>query len=223
MNQIQNNSSTSALLASNSGSIQTARKPEEDPQERFLKLLVTQMQNQDPLSPMDNAEVTSQLAQISTVSGIDKLNNTLEKLVADTDSRRSLEAVAMIGRSVLVPGEAMDLRNHAGIGGFELAGPADRVAVTVKDSSGIVVNEIELGAQAAGIGTFAWDGVAGNGNEAAEGRYSFSVKAVRGIEEVSAAALAFGAVNSAASGDEGVQLEVGELGYVGMDAIKKIF
>ncbi|MCC6916445.1 flagellar hook assembly protein FlgD [Nitrosomonas sp.] len=223
MSQVQNNSSVSELLSSNSGSIKTARKGDEDMQDRFLKLLVTQMQNQDPLKPMDNAEVTSQMAQISTVSGIDKLNTTLEKLLADSDARRSLEAATMIGRSVLVPGTGMQLENHAGIGGFELTEPVDKLTVTVKDSAGITVREIDLGAQAAGVGTFVWDGMASNGNAAADGQYSFALKAMRAGKEVSSSSLAFGSVSSASAGKDGALLEVGRLGYVGMDAIKKIF
>ena len=223
MSQVQNNSSISELLASNSGSIKSYRKEEEDPQDRFLKLLVTQMQNQDPLSPMDNAEVTSQMAQISTVSGIDKLNTTLEKLVADSDARRSFEAATMIGRGVLVPGADMQLESQAAIGGFELVEPVDKLVVTVKDSAGIVVREIDLGVQAAGVGTFVWDGVANNGNAAADGQYSFALKAMRADKEVAASTLAFGSVSSAQAGKDGALLEVGRLGYVGMDAVKKIF
>ena len=223
MSQVQNNSSVSELLASNSGSIKSYRKDEEDPQDRFLKLLVTQMQNQDPLKPMDNAEVTSQMAQISTVSGIDKLNTTLEKLVADSDARRSFEAATMIGRGVLVPGTDMQLENQAAIGGFELAESVDKLTVTVKDSAGITVREIDLGAQAAGVGTFVWDGMANNGNAAADGQYSFALKAIRADKEVSSSALAFGSVSSAQAGKEGALLEVGRLGYVGMDDVKKIF
>lgn len=224
MNQVQDTSSISALLGSNDGSIQAARKTDDDTQERFLKLLVTQMQNQDPLNPMDNAEVTSQIAQISTVTGIDKLNVTLEKLVANSDARRSMEAAMIIGRNVLVPGERMDLSNHTGIGGFELAEPADKVIVTVKDSSGVALRDIELGAQPAGVGTFGWDGLAASGDEAADGHYSFSVTALRGEEEVAVTTLSFGAVSSAAAGNEGdAQLEVGELGYFGMDTVRKIF
>ena len=223
MSQVQNNSSVSELLASNGGSIKTARKGDEDMQERFLKLLVTQMQNQDPLSPMDNAEVTSQMAQISTVSGIDKLNSTLEKLVLDSDARRSFEAANLIGRSVLIPGADMQLENHTGIGGFELTEPADKLVVTIKDSAGIAVRDIDLGAQPAGVGTFAWDGLANNGNEAAGGQYSFALKAVRSNQEVAASTLAFGSVSSAQAGKDGALLEVGRLGYVGMHDIKKIF
>ncbi len=223
MTQVQDSSSISELLASNGSSIKTVRKGEEDMQERFLKLLVTQIQNQDPLNPMDNAEVTSQMAQISTVSGIDKLNTTLEKLVADSDARRSFEAATMIGRSVLIPGADMQLENHAGIGGFELSEPVDKLVITIKDGAGIAVRDIDLGAQPAGIGTFAWDGLANSGNGAADGQYSFVLKAVRNNQEVVASSLAFGSVSSAQASKDGALLEVGRLGYVGMDDIKKIF
>ncbi|MBK6618243.1 MAG: flagellar hook assembly protein FlgD [Nitrosomonas sp.] len=224
MSQAANvNSSISPLLNSKGESLTAVRKNEEDPQERFLKLLVTQMQNQDPLSPMDNAEVTSQLAQISTVSGIDKLNATLEKLVANTDARSSFEAAAMIGRGVLIPGTAMQVEKSAGIGGFELAEPADKVVVTVKDAAGIAVRDIDLAAQSLGVNTFVWDGLTNDGAQAADGRYSFSVKAVRGENAVTAATLAFGTVNSAGPGKDGALLDVGELGFAGMNDIKKIF
>ncbi|HNO75462.1 flagellar hook assembly protein FlgD [Nitrosomonas mobilis] len=224
MNQVANvNSSISPLLGSQGENLTAVRKNEDDPQERFLKLLVTQMQNQDPLNPMDNAEVTSQLAQISTVSGIDKLNATLEKLVANADARSSFEAAAMIGRGVLVPGTSMQVEKGAGIGGFELTEPADKVVVTVKDAAGIAVRDIDLAAQSLGVNTFVWDGLTNGGTQTADGRYSFSVKAVRGEADVTATTLAFGTVSSAAPGDDGALLDVGELGFAGMNDIKKIF
>lgn len=93
----------------------TAKKGVENPQDRFLKLLVTQMKNQDPLKPLDNAEVTSQLAQISTVSGIDKLNNTLQLLNSDMSESLSMEATRMIGHNVLVPGTSLSLEKGASV------------------------------------------------------------------------------------------------------------
>ena len=83
-------------------------------EDRFLKLLVTQMKNQDPLNPMDNAEVTSQMAQLSTVTGIDKLNSTVEALSASMLASQSLSAVSMIGHPVLVAGTQIDLLNSQG-------------------------------------------------------------------------------------------------------------
>ena len=73
-------------------------------QDRFLKLLVTQLKNQDPLNPMDNAEMTSQLAQMSTVSGIEKLNTTMTSLADGLATSQSMQAAGMLGKSVLVPG-----------------------------------------------------------------------------------------------------------------------
>ena len=72
-------------------------------QDRFLKLLVTQLQNQDPLNPMDNAAVTSQMAQLSTVNGIDQLNSTVQALSASMATSQSLQATSMIGHAALVP------------------------------------------------------------------------------------------------------------------------
>lgn len=78
-------------------------------QEQFLTLLVTQLRNQDPLNPMDNAGITSQLAQLSTVSGIEKLNQTVLALTGQLDVSQSMQASNLIGRHVLVPGEAIKL------------------------------------------------------------------------------------------------------------------
>src|SRR5512147_97500 len=95
--------------------------------ERFLKLLVAQMQNQDPLSPMDNAQVTSQMAQINTVSGIEKLNTTVEGLSSQFAQLQSVQGAALVGHDVVVPGNTLQIADGTGEGGFELAGPADQV------------------------------------------------------------------------------------------------
>jgi flagellar basal-body rod modification protein FlgD len=97
------------------------------PQDRFLKLLVTQLKNQDPLNPMDNAQMTSQLAQISTVDGIEKLNATLKMILEGSNENQAMQAAAMVGHGVLVPGSGLLLAGGMAIGGVELDGPADRV------------------------------------------------------------------------------------------------
>ena len=98
-----------------------------DQQDRFLKLLVTQLKNQDPLNPMDNAQMTSQLAQMSTVSGIEKLNATLNSLVDSVGNSQSMQAADMIGKSVLVPGSQLALSNGVAYAGINLAAAADQV------------------------------------------------------------------------------------------------
>src|SRR6266571_7724769 len=71
---------------------------------KFMTLLVTQLKNQDPLNPLDNAQITSQLAQLSTVTGVNNLNTTLESLKSSYQSSETLQATNMIGKGVLVPG-----------------------------------------------------------------------------------------------------------------------
>src|SRR3989338_717076 len=119
VNATQDTNSAAALFASlnaNAGSTAKASSAA-DTQDRFLKLLVTQMKNQDPLNPMDSAQVTSQMAQLSTVTGIDKLNATLQALSDSMIGNQSLQAASMIGHAVLVPGQATDLVNGGGYGG----------------------------------------------------------------------------------------------------------
>jgi flagellar basal-body rod modification protein FlgD len=195
-----------------------------DPQDRFLKLLVAQMKNQDPLNPLDNAQVTSQLAQISTVSGIDKLNATLQTMAASFTTNQSLQAANMIGHGVLAPGVTLALENGAAIGGFDLPQTVDRLVVTIKDSSGIVVHSMDLGPQPQGTTAFQWDGTTDSGASAASGNYSFSVSAQQGNTKVDASTLAFGRVNGVAPGaqGQGPVLDVGGLGLIGLSAIKQI-
>jgi flagellar basal-body rod modification protein FlgD len=113
---------------------------------------------QDPLNPMDNAQVTSQLAQISTVDGISKLNSTLEKLTESSSDAQHLQAAALVGHAVLVEGSKLELLKGQSMGGVELTAPADRVAVTIKDASGLVVRELESRRRKQVSPSFAWDG-----------------------------------------------------------------
>src|SRR3954466_4446382 len=105
MTTIQNNvMPPSVLAAMNPSAAATDKSTAVAAQDRFMTLLVTQMKNQDPLNPLDNAQVTSQLAQLSTVTGVDKLNATLESMMSSFQSSQSLQAANMIGHGVLVPG-----------------------------------------------------------------------------------------------------------------------
>ena len=125
-------------------------------QDRFLKLLITQIQNQDPLSPMDNAQVTSQIAQINTVSGIEKLNTTVQGLSGQFTQLQALQSASLVGRDVVVPGNVLDIADGVGQGGFELSGPADAVKVDVLSPAGHVIDSLALGAQGTGSHSFNW-------------------------------------------------------------------
>ena len=214
--------SASDLFASY-GSKSTQRPAGDDLQDRFLKLLVTQMKNQDPLNPLDNAQVTTQLAQISTVNGIEKLNTTIQAMANSFNASQSMQAAGMIGKDVLVPGSTLHLAAGKGLFGFDLAQAADQVKVKIHDASGREVQVLDLGAQAAGPLALAWDGKTLDGAQAADGAYSFSVSAVRGDHQVDAQTLAFGSVQGVSQGNQGVRLNVDPLGMVGLPDVKQIF
>ncbi|MEW6314372.1 MAG: flagellar hook capping FlgD N-terminal domain-containing protein [Pseudomonadota bacterium] len=190
-------------------------------QDRFLKLLVSQMRNQDPLNPLDNAQVTTQMAQISTVSGIDKLNVVMSQMSSSLLSNQSLQAASLIGRSVLADGNRIDLVDGSAIGGVSLGEPADKVRITIKDKSGNIMQAMDLGSSSGGVMTFQWDGATSSGTAAASGSYVFQVDAERGGQKVKADALGLGQVNSVSLGDE-ILLNVGNLGALGVSQIKQV-
>jgi len=153
--------------------------------DRFLKLLVAQMQNQDPLAPMDNAQVTSQMAQINTVTGIEKLNTTVQGLQGNFVQMQALQGAALVGRDVVVPGNKMDMDAGVGVGGFELNSAADNVKVEVLGPGGHVLDTLNLGAQTAGMHSFDWTAGA---NAAATG-VTFRVSATSGSVKLETTAL----------------------------------
>ena len=128
-------------------------------QDRFLKLLVAQINNQDPLSPMDNAQMTSQMAQINTVSGIQQVNETLQGLSSQFVAMQVLQASSLVGREVLVPGSSLSRDPSTGKTGssFDLAADAKQVKVEILSPSGQVLDTIDAGAMKAGRQSFSWD------------------------------------------------------------------
>ena len=137
----------SAINATNSagGSVApTATQTASESADRFLKLLVTQMKNQDPLNPMDNAQVTSQMAQISTVSGIEKLNTTVGALNGQFMQMQALQGASLVGHNVTLQGNRLDIVSGTGVGGFGLASAADHVQVEVVNPAGQTVETLHL-------------------------------------------------------------------------------
>lgn len=219
---IQDNVVSPSLLAAMNPVKETAKSGAAAAQDRFMTLLVTQMKNQDPLNPMDNAQVTSQLAQLSTVTGIDKMNTTLESLISSFQSNQSLQATNMIGHGVLVPGASVALANGEGVLGVELAEPADKVQVTIRDMAGKLVHTIDIGSMKAGMQQLQWDGATDNGGAAANGQYVFDVTAMRAGEKVDVTKLAFGKVDSVSTGAQGVKLNLPGLGAVNFTDVRQI-
>lgn len=205
-----------------SGSNGSVAKNMNEAQDRFLKLLVTQMKNQDPLNPMDNAQVTTQMAQISTVTGIGQLNDTLSGFLGKLTGMESLQGASLAGRQVLVAGNAMELAGGTAAGGFELNGAADSVTLSVLDAAGRKIYQGNLGAKSAGVHTFAWNGLTTGGDKAADGRYTFKIEANGAGAAVPAATLAFGRVNGVTPASSGLQLDLGSLGVRAYSDVKQI-
>ncbi|MDR2207925.1 MAG: flagellar hook assembly protein FlgD [Azoarcus sp.] len=191
----------------------------QDEQNRFLTLLTTQLRNQDPMSPLQNAELTMQLAQMSTVDGIERLNKMMQSLM---ESRELTDSTALIGRGVLVDGKGLGLTEAGAIGGFDLNLPADTVTVTIHDSSGQVVKKLEFNKVDAGSHNYVWDGLAEDGSEAAQGMYTVSVSASLDGVPVGIKPLEFGPVTAVVRGAQGADLQVGGLGIFKLDDIRQI-
>jgi flagellar basal-body rod modification protein FlgD len=126
-------------------------------QDRFLKLLAAQLTNQDPMNPMDNAQMTTQMAQINTVTGIQSLNLTMQTMAEQFAAMQSLQGTTMIGRSVLTEGSKLTYTDNTAQGAFDLDNAATAVKVEVVTPGGQVVNSQDLGALEKGRHDFTWD------------------------------------------------------------------
>jgi flagellar basal-body rod modification protein FlgD len=202
---LASSSNTAASAASDAGSA-----------DRFLKLLVTQLQNQDPLNPMDNAELTSQLAQINTVEGIQTLNTTVQGLGAQFVQMQAVQGAALVGHDVTLQGNRIDVDGSTGVGGFELAGAADKVKVEILSPAGRVVDTLELGAESTGRHAFSW-----NSPLAADGStYTFRVTATSGAASVATTPLMRDRVQAVSSSAGGLVLQTEHSGDVAYSDVK---
>jgi flagellar basal-body rod modification protein FlgD len=190
-------------------------------QDRFLTLLVTQMKNQDPLNPMDNAQVTSQLAQLSTVSGIDKLNTTVEALKGHYQSSQSLQAASLIGHGVLVPGSNLSLQSGKALFGIDLPQAADEVKLTIRDGAGKAVHTINLGAQNAGTQPLEWDGKTDTGSAAIDGKYTVEIEATNAGVKTASEALSYGQVGSVSTNAQGIKLNIPNAGSIDLASVRQ--
>ncbi len=193
---------------------------------KFLTLLVTQLKNQDPMNPLDNAQLTSQLAQLSTVTGVNKLNTTLESLKTSYQSSEAMSATNMIGHGVFVEGNFVNVASGKSILGANLGSAAEDVKLIVTDpATGKDIKTIELGAQPAGILPITWDGIADGATTAVkDGKYSFRVVAtLAGTALKDATALAFDSVSSVSTSTaDGVKLNLPTKGQVTLADIKQV-
>ena len=144
----------------------------------FLTLLLTQLQNQDPLNPTDSTEYTAQLAQFSSLEQLSNVNANLEYMQLYQASINNAQAVSFIGKEIISLGDDLQVKDgqpencH-----FELGADASGVDVNIYDSAGHLVRTIEQGAMQAGRQTVTWDGIDQNGNAVPDGDYTFEIVA----------------------------------------------
>lgn len=219
--------SAGSAAASANAAATDAKAAPEDPSERFLKLLVAQMRNQDPMNPLDNAQVTSQMAQISTVQGVEKLNASMQKWMTQSSAVQQLEGAALIGKRVLVPGDSIELaggadRATAARGGFSLDAAATSVKVEVLDAAGNTVATLSQKGVLSGSHSFEWDGRDDAGKALPDGRYGLRVTAGDASSMQPVQALRAVAVSAVLSSSEGARLELSGAGQVAVSDVKAI-
>ena len=192
----------------------------------FLELLVAQLNNQDPMSPQENGEFIAQLAQFSTVEGIEKMNSTIDAMANSFQSSQALQASSLVGRTVVIPTDQAMVDPQASFGG-QLALPqaSGAVLVNVYDEAGSVVSTINLGAQEAGIREFAWDGTDSSGKVLPAGKYRFEAQANINGETVQLATLLPANVDSVSLGvghGGEMVLNLAGLGSIGLSEVFSI-
>lgn len=216
--------STATLNALNGVTATSAVASANDPgsQDRFLKLLVTQLQNQDPLSPMDNAQLTSQIAQINTVSGIATVNTSVQQLSSQFLQMQTLQGAALVGKDVVVPGKQLNIDTSGataqGQGGFELTSAADAVKVDVLDPTGRVVDSIDMGAQASGTHSFTWPA----GSYDNTSKLTFRVSASNAGVPLDSTALMRDRVTAVSTSGDKLMLELSNSGLVPYSTVKSL-
>ena len=189
-----------------------------DTQDRFMKLLIAQMKNQDPMNPMDNAQVTSQMAQIQTVTGVSTLDTSIKALSSQFVQMQALQSVSLVGRDVTVEGNRLQMDQGKGEGVFELGAPANAVKLEVLSSAGTVVDTVQLGAQGSGRHNFEW---AADKNDPAAS-YNFRITASNGAAAVANVPYSLDKVLAVNTSGSKLQLQLQNAGLVDYASIKTI-
>ena len=180
-------------------------------EDRFLKLLVAQLSNQDPMNPMDNAQMTSQMAQISTVSGIEKLNTTVEALNGQFVQMQAVQGAGLVGKDVLLKGDKLSVVDDVPQASFDLDSAAGRVVVEVRSPAGRLVDTLNLGPQSAGRHDVPWPA----GKDLADvASYRFSVKAASGSTDVASTSLMRDRIDAVNTGGSSLTLQLERSGRV---------
>jgi len=212
-------SNTTSTPAGTSTSGKTLGQTSADAQQdRFLKLLVAQLNNQDPMNPMDNAQMTSQMAQINTVSGIQQLNETMKSMASQFNAMQIMQSASMIGHGVMLESNTLSIDGGKAKGAVDLEGDASSVSVQILSPGGQVLDTVNLGSLAAGRHNFEWD-ASGYTNSASP---TFKVVATNNKQNVASTALAQDTITSIGTKDGTMSVQLKGRAAVAYDAVKSI-
>lgn len=192
-------------------------------QPEFLRLMITQFQNQDPFKPMDSGDFLGQIAQFGTVSGIQDLQGSFAGLADSLISHQALQGAALIGREALVDTDIMRFNGSAIPGAVDV--PVDgKVSIVIYDEAGSLVRRMDFGSQAAGMMEFAWDGRDAAGDTVPHGRYFVEAEFELGGTTYALETLMYGRVDSVSLGHDGggLRLHIDNLGEIALARVRRI-
>jgi flagellar basal-body rod modification protein FlgD len=192
----------------------------------FLTLMLAQLKNQDPTSPVDSNTFLSQLASLSQVQGITQLNTSFAALSSSLTSSQALQASSLLGHQALVASGTATLAAGATVtGAVQIPQTTSDAVLNISDGSGALVRQIDLGAQATGLANFSWDGKQADGSPAPAGAYTLTAQYAGGATGGTAATTYVnGTVQSVTmgAGQAGLTLNVSGLGSVPFSNVQQI-
>lgn len=201
---------------------QTQKKAELD-QNAFLKLMMTQLKNQDPTKPMDSSAFLGQIAQFSTVSGIGELQKSFGTLSTALQSNQALQSSTMVGRTVMVEGRTAAVGAEGLRGAVDLPQSTGALTLGIYSAKGELVKQLSLGARSAGAVPFTWNGLDDAGVAVPPGSYTLKAEAQTASGPVAVGTWLAGKVESVSvRANEAPRLNLAGLGAVTLDQIKQV-
>ena len=192
----------------------------------FLTLMLAQLKNQDPTSPVDSNEFLSQLASLSEVQGITQLNTSFSTLSNSLVSSQALQASSLLGHQALVASSTGTLSTAGATlsGAVSVPQNSSQVTLNITNSAGVLVQSINLGAQPAGMANFSWSGQMSNGSQAPVGTYTLNAQVAGVSGGTAVSTLVNGTVDSVTmgSGTTGLTLNIAGLGSVPFSSVQQI-
>ncbi|CAL4326398.1 flagellar hook assembly protein FlgD [Buchnera aphidicola] len=222
MSTIYTNSSIdNKFIEKNGNDLQNNLNPL-DLQKNFLNLLIAQIKNQDPTDPIKNTELTSQLAQINTATGIGRLNNTVSGFSNQINRTQNLQMSSLIGHRVMIPDTKINYNKENKEFGMKLIGNATEVKIQITDKKGKVLHVRKMKNIKPGIYKYVWDGKDLNKNSVKYDKYNISVTAQNQDQTVPAEILSEASVNSIITSSEDPIIDLGDAGNVTLSKIRAI-